>query len=96
VLERLRAKHPSSNFALVLGDDVLAESHKWYRWDRVTQLARIIVIGRQGFAGAMHEPQLPDISSTDIRERMGRGEDVAAWVPRRVIEYAEAHRLYSK
>jgi nicotinate-nucleotide adenylyltransferase len=95
VLERLREKHPASDFALVLGTDVLAESHKWYRWDRVTQLARIIVIGRQGFPGTGGEPQLPNISSREIRERMARGENVSQCVARRVIEYARAHRLYN-
>lgn len=92
-LEHLRAKHPSLRFALVLGTDVLAESHKWYQWDRLAELARIIVVGRQGFPGNA-EPRLPDISSTEIRERMRGGASVAEWVPRRVIEYAEEHQLY--
>jgi nicotinate-nucleotide adenylyltransferase len=93
-LEHLRAKHPRLRFALVLGTDVIAESHNWYRWDRVTELARILVVGRQGFDADV-EPRLPDISSTDIRDRMRRGESVAEWVPRRVLDYARAHRLYS-
>lgn len=92
-LEHLHAKHPARRFALLVGSDVLAESHKWYRWDRVTELARIIVIGRQGFSGAT-EPRLPDVSSTEIRERLQRGESVAEWVPRRVLEYAQQHQLY--
>jgi nicotinate-nucleotide adenylyltransferase len=92
-LEHLQAKHPARRFALLVGTDVLAESHKWYRWERVTELARIIVVGRQGVPGAT-EPRLPDVSSTEIRERLQRGESVAAWVPRRVLEYAEEHQLY--
>lgn len=93
-LELLRAKHPRLRFALVLGTDVIAESHNWYRWDRVTELARILVVGRQGFDADV-EPRLPNISSTDIRDRMRRGESVAEWVPRRVLDYARDHRLYS-
>ncbi len=95
VLEQLRSKHPTYRFALVLGTDVLAEAHKWYRWDRVTELARVIVVGRQGFPGAV-EPRLPDISSSEVRERMERGIAVTEWVPRRVIDYAAAHSLYRR
>lgn len=93
-LEYLRDKHPLLDFALVIGSDVVAESHKWYRWDLVTKRARIIVVGREGVPGAVVEPRLPDVSSTEIRERLRRGEDVTRWVPRSVLGYAEQHRLY--
>ena len=92
-LEHLVAKHPDLRFALVVGSDVLAEVHKWYRWDRVRELARIVVVGRQGReeAGAS---ALPAVSSTGIRARIARGEDVAALVPRRVLEYVRERGLY--
>ena len=35
------------------------------------------------------------ISSTDIRARLGRGEDVAQLLPRGVWTYIKAHRLYA-
>jgi nicotinate-nucleotide adenylyltransferase len=50
-------------------------------------------VGRQGYPGP-HAPALPDLSSTEVRERLARGEDVAALVPRRVLEYARARGLY--
>lgn len=94
-LEHLRAKHPSLGFALVVGTDVLPETSKWYRWERVQELARIIVVGRQGHPeGAEGRPLLPPVSSTDIRARVARGEDVSALVPRRVCEYIEERGLY--
>ncbi len=94
-LEHLRAKHPALGFALVVGSDVLPETAKWYRWDRVQELARIVVVGRQGHPeGAEGRPLLPPVSSTEIRARIGRGEDVSALLPRRVCEYIEERRLY--
>lgn len=93
-LEHLHAKHPALRFALVVGTDVVAETPKWYRWDRVAELARIIVVGRSGAPDAPAEPALPAISSTEIRERLARGEDVSRWVPSRVLRYAREHRLY--
>lgn len=92
-LEHLRAKHPDLDFALVVGADILPDTPKWYRWDRVQALARVVVVGRQGYPGG-EGPALPAISSTEVRERLGRGEDVSALVPRRVVEYARQKALY--
>jgi nicotinate-nucleotide adenylyltransferase len=59
----------------------------------VEALARVIVVGRQGYPGGVG-PGLPAVSSTEVRERLGRGEDVAGLVPRRVLEYVEERGLY--
>ncbi len=93
-LEHLVAKHADHDFALVVGADVLPETAKWYRWDRVVALARVIVVGREGFPPVPGAPSLPAISSTEIRARIARGEDVAGLVPRRVRMYAEQKGLY--
>jgi nicotinate-nucleotide adenylyltransferase len=95
-LEHLHAKHPTHDFALVVGADVLPETDKWYRWDRVRELARIVVVGREGFPPVPGAPSLPAVSSTDIRARIARGEDVSGLVPRKVREYAEAKGLYRR
>jgi nicotinate-nucleotide adenylyltransferase len=93
-LEHLRAKHPGHEFALVIGADVLPETDKWYRWERVKELARVIVVGREGFPPVAGAPSLPAISSTEIRARIARREDVSGLVPRKVREYVEAKGLY--
>lgn len=93
-LEHLRAKHPSYDFALVVGADVLPDTDKWYRWDRVQALARIVIVGREGYPPVPGAPTLPAISSTLVRERLARGEDVSGLVPRKVREYAVERKLY--
>ena len=93
-LEHLTAKHPQLAFALIVGADILAEAAKWYRWDRITALARIVVVGRQGHPGG--GPALPEISSTEIRGRLEHGEDASSLVPRRVLGYIEERGLYRK
>jgi len=92
-LEHLRAKHPGLDFALLVGADILPETGKWYRWDRVNELARVVVVGREGYEGGA-ELKLPAVSSSLVRERLGRGEDVSALLPRRVVDYVRAHGLY--
>ncbi len=93
-LEHLTAKHPDRRFALIIGSDVLAEASKWYRFDRVRELARLIVVGRAGYPGPEGAPALPEISSTEIREKLQRGEDVSALVPASVLRYIEEKGLY--
>lgn len=93
-LEHLVAKHPAYRFSLVVGADVLPETDKWYRWDRVKELARVVVVGREGWPPVPGAPSLPAVSSTEIRARIARGEDVSGLVPRKVREYVEARTLY--
>lgn len=93
-LEHLAGKHPDHRFSLVIGADVLAETDKWYRFDRVRELARIVIVGREGYPPVPGAPTLPAVSSTEIRARIARGEDVSGLVPRRVREYAASKGLY--
>ncbi|MBI2898322.1 MAG: nicotinate (nicotinamide) nucleotide adenylyltransferase [Deltaproteobacteria bacterium] len=94
-LEALHAREPSMSLALCIGADVLAERHLWHRAEQVEELARQIVLGRQGFdspPGA--SPPLPQVSSTEIRRRLAASEDVGPLVPLRVRRYIEEHGLY--
>jgi len=93
-LEHLVAKHPDVDFALVIGADILPDTPKWYRWERVTELARVIVAGREGYPPVPGSPSFPAVSSTEIRARIGRGEDMAGLVPRQVREYIAERGLY--
>jgi nicotinate-nucleotide adenylyltransferase len=92
-LEYLVEQHPQRRFALLVGADILPETPRWYRWDRVTELARLVVVGRQGYQGG-EEPALPDISSSGIRERLERGLPVDGLVPRAVIAHLRSRGLY--
>jgi nicotinate-nucleotide adenylyltransferase len=98
VLELLRERHPGARFALVVGTDVLRDVEKWYRWDRVRRLARVVVVGREGYPEGAPDgaPLLPRISSTEVRERLARGEDPSGLVPRAVAAYARKRGLYRR
>jgi nicotinate-nucleotide adenylyltransferase len=93
-LEHLIAKHSNCRFALVIGKDLLAETDRWFRFDRVRELARIIVAGRQGYEAVPGAPALPDVSSTAIRESVARGEEISGLVSREVAELIVERGLY--
>ena len=84
---------------LLMGADQFAKLDAWYRPDDVKKLAKIAVFARPGvqLSGKAHLiPMQPmAISSSDIRARVGRGEDISALVPPAVANYVAAHRLYS-
>lgn len=88
----VRARHPELALRLVVGADILAESHKWHRWDDIVALAPPIVVGRAGQGGG--DVDMPAVSSTDIRARLARGHCVDTLVPRRVVRYIHEHGLY--
>lgn len=94
-LEHLAAKHPTHRFSLVIGADVLPDTVKWYRWDRVQELAGVIVVGREGYPPVPGAPSFPAVSSSAIRERIASGQDVDGLVPRRVLQYIRERGLYA-
>ncbi len=85
---------------LLMGADQYGKLESWYRPQDVRKLARIGVFARPGSkladAGAKVIDLEPmDISASEIRARVGRGEDISALVPPAVANYVAAHGLYA-
>jgi nicotinate-nucleotide adenylyltransferase len=96
VLEHLRARYPEHAFTLVIGSDILRDLPKWKDVERIERLARVLVLHRAGHPSSRaFGPPLAAVSSTEIRERLARGEDPVDLVPRLVLAYAREHGLYS-
>ena len=79
-LEALVARGPEHSYRLVIGADILLETHRWHRWEEVCRLAEPLVFKRHGYPGG-DLPAPPDISSTEIRERLARGASLVPLVP---------------
>lgn len=94
----------------VVGADEFAGFLSWHDPEGVLQAARLAVATRPGYArdrlaavlDRLSQPErvelfevdaLP-ISSTDVRERVARGEPIAELVPERVAELIDELRLY--
>jgi nicotinate-nucleotide adenylyltransferase len=96
-LEALAA--PGRELVLILGADQLAALDGWHRPDRVRELATIAVAGRPGAPRADGVETLAmepvDASSSEIRERVARGEDIAALVPPGVAAAIARAGLYA-
>jgi nicotinate-nucleotide adenylyltransferase len=97
-LEHLAAVHPGWSMRLVVGADVLADAHKWFKFDAVSKLAPPLVLGRVGVDGtAAPPPVLPAISSTEVRAKIADGawEELEPLVPRAVLAHVRARGLYA-
>lgn len=99
MLTRLHGDHPGWKMRLLVGADVLADLPKWHRFDKIAEIAPPIVLGRAGVTtSSAPEPVLPRVSSSEVREALGRGdvEAVKALLPTKVLAYIEEHGLYRK
>lgn len=94
-LEYLVARHPGVRFTLIIGSDILKDLPRWKDFPRIEALARVLVLYRAGHpAPEAYGPPLAEVSSTEIRNRLEKGEVPEDLVPRRVLDYARAHHLY--
>ena len=96
-LEALQARRPEWSLRLVVGADVLHDRDKWYRFERVQELAPLLVLGRAGVAHPDAPPSvLPEVSSSAVRAALQSGDDawVRAYVPAAVRRYIRQERIY--
>jgi len=94
-LQRLVQSHPAHAFTLVIGSDILKDLPHWKEFERIQQLARVLVLYRAGHPSPIAVgPPLAEVSSSEIRAMLERGELPVDLVPRAVLQYARAHGLY--
>ena len=91
---------PGRELFLILGADQLAALPTWHRPEGVAELAELVVAARPGApapAGVQTLAMDPiDVSSSDLRRRIGAGEDVSALVPRAVAAAIAKAGLYRR
>jgi len=97
-IEAIAESEPGAELRLVVGADILADTANWYRWDEICRRAPPIVVRRGGYpcpdAMASTGIEIPALSSTEVRERLSRADDVSGLLPRPVWRYIEDKGLY--
>ena len=99
-VDTLRALHEEGRreLCLLLGADQYAKLGAWHEPHEIRALAKLAVFARPGVrleAAVELIPMQPlQISSSDIRARAARGEDLSGLVPPAVANYIARHALY--
>ncbi len=101
-LADLREQHPRADLWLIVGADAAAGIPTWHRPEALPALARLAVVTRPGASqitlpgfdiSTVVIPSL-DISSTDLRARVTRGDPITWLVPDGVRSLIEGRLLY--
>ena len=100
-LKELHRREPQEEFVLLLGADAATDLPAWHEAEHIPELARVVVFARPGsrvptsaFVSQVIEVPAIDISATEVRRRVSRGQSIRYWVPDVVAEYIAQHGLY--
>jgi len=103
-LADLHATRPDAELFFITGADAVAQILQWKDVDELWGLAHFVAVSRPGHSldirglpeagvSSLEVPALA-ISSTECRERVGRGFPVWYLVPDGVVQYISKHHLY--
>ncbi|MDL9979612.1 nicotinate-nucleotide adenylyltransferase [Microbacterium candidum] len=103
-LRDLRAQRPGAELFFITGADAVAQILSWRDHHELWELAHFVAVSRPGHvlstdglpADGVSQLEVPAlaISSTDCRDRVGRGHPVWYLVPDGVVQYIAKHHLY--
>jgi nicotinate-nucleotide adenylyltransferase len=104
-LTHLKEKHPDYHFSLIMGADNLESFHKWKNYERILEIAKLIVYPRPGYDGGSLKKHpsvkwvdapLMQISSTFIREALKQKKNLDFILPEKVLKYIKEMHFYEK
>ena len=107
-VRELVRRYPTAELFLIVGADQFRAFGSWRQPEEIVRHVRLAVMDRDGTAAASLADRVPggsdavfvpvrriDVSSTDVRARCRRGEDISGSVPAGVRAIVERERLYS-
>jgi len=108
-LRELRQRDPGSDVVLLLGEDAALEFGSWHAPEEIGRLARLAVFNRGAEARPRRdalaraglpvdtillEVESPPVSATEVRRRLGTGEELKGMLHASVLEYIRERGLY--
>lgn len=103
------SNYPNDKFTLVIGSDILKDLDKWKEFNKIENLADVIVFMREDkdqvkanstgilspiWLRSIENLRIPKISSTEVRARIAAGKSIENFVPPKIREYIQKNSLY--
>lgn len=104
-LEYLGKKHPQNEWVIILGEDSIASIERWKDYEKLLRNYEVFIFPRKDVEANLHVTQdqksirlfpapLIPVSSTEIRQRIAKGESVSHLVSPEVETYIRSKGLY--
>ena len=106
-LRALKKRYTDARFFLLIGGDMLFSFTEWYKFESILKECEVCAAARGGdnFSEMLEyatevgrikvlPTNVVDISSTEIREKIQKGEDTSEWITEDVRGYIEEKGLY--
>ena len=87
LLKHLINKYPEKKFRLIVGSDILYEQDKWFKFNEVASLGKLMVIERKGYpTDAKLKFNPPEISSSQIRAAIQEQQPIWPYVNKELLQ----------
>ena len=93
----LRERNPADAFFYFIGEDNLAKLHTWREIEELRRLVQFVVLAREAGGAPCEFPcvcRQVDVSSTEVRKRVARGQSIRYLLPHRACEVIYRNGLY--
>ena len=87
-LQQLERDYPQNTYVLLIGGDNWAHFERWHHWKDILRHYDVVVYPRGDASGTVTLPLL-DVSSTEIRRRVKRGDSIDGLVPPHIVKSVE-------
>lgn len=106
VMELYKLYRVDGKISLIIGTDAFREIESWYETDKLKNIVDFIVFMREnnqvsldflkkkGYNFTIADLDFVDLSSTKLREKISKGEDISEFVEQEVEEYIKENGLY--
>ncbi len=110
MIRHFQSVYPQDELFFIIGADSFRDLPAWWQYRELLELCTFVVVARpdvdkktllERYAGDEKPPRVffledvpMDVSSTEIRQMVGRGQDFSYLVPPAVLSYIQTHSLY--